>query len=102
MKLGAWVMWTSAAAALCSLYLQMLNTIYECYHSSKKEACEKQEKLKAIFMKNIRKKYLWFAIKIFDTSVNFHYLNLGLTRGQGHILSLPSPILFFYEYFYCK
>ena len=46
MKLGAWVMWTSAAAALCSLYLQMLNTIYECYHSSKKEACEKEKEFR--------------------------------------------------------
>ena len=38
MKVGAWVMWMSAACALCSLYLQMMNTIYEAYHASKKEA----------------------------------------------------------------
>ena len=50
MKLGAWVMWTSAAAALCSLYLQMINVIYEAYHASKKEAYTKQQKLKQIFM----------------------------------------------------
>jgi hypothetical protein len=102
MKLGAWVMWFSAAAALISLYLQMINTIYEAYYESKKQAFDKQQKIKGIFLRKMRDKRLWFAIKIFDTAVNFHYLNLGLNRGQGHILSLPSPILFFVEYFYYK
>ena len=123
-----WIEWTASFSTLMVILLTIVDKVLDAYIKARIQLREdlaqakmvgdsrggtgspeifielddKEKRSKVflqIFMRNIYNRRLYLGQKLFDIPVLLYYLNLWLSRGQGHLLSLPSPVLFLVRHF---